>query len=392
VSLKELQSKGIVFKVVPINTKKTATEFMLPLADMQLRHSLYEKAKPHSFTAPECGITMTFKAHICGSQLLINQLLAQEDDEKLMAIQDLIEMAKTSNPTLHTYLMDERLLQALLDLTRHWLHDAMFPIELAALIPELWQRIIRSPFYQCIQFFSLETGQDCDFFEYFVDAMIGVPVPPTSKTPPSSSSSSSPSPNSNQAPTSPIFFNRERKLTMFGLFLVFARKSVPHSFRYSLLLQVSRLVEVVAKYLTDADMKSSSPKAAQEEFLAELLTAQIFAISRAPHATLLPVLTNLLQEFDRISETVLIRALEVLKVLPPPTTSTTISNCNLLTNLDTLTEHDNETISKLATYNWSKYMMFLTSSKPSQHHHQKGQSSFFTSRELSESCTVTSES
>lgn len=141
----------------------------------------------------------------------------------------------------------------------------------------------------------------------------------------------------------------------------------------------------------ESDLKSSSPKTAQEDFLVALLNPQFFSFpGNAPHGLLLPMLTKLLEGYEKLGQNVVKGVLEVLKSLPAPTSSAPVSNCSLLSQLDILTENDDKTIAALATYNWSKYMMFLTSSTPSQKLHQKGKTSFFTSRELSESCTVIS--
>jgi hypothetical protein len=394
VSIPELLSEGILFKVFPINAKKPCAQFMIPLMDMELRHSLRATEKLHSFTEPDSGIVVTFKAYINGPSLLRDQLLAKEDDEKLMAIQDLLEMAKKSDSQLHTYLMDEKLLLALLDLTLHWLHDAMFSIELAALIPQTWRAILNSPFHQCVQYFSLDNESDCDFFEYFVDSMFGnsaITPTPTNLGLAKSPSTSVLSPRDGSRLSSPIFFNRERKLQMINIFTVFLRKSVPHSFRASLVTQVSRLIALVGKYLTATELKSSSPKAAQEEFLIDLLNATIFSsanLSRAPHALLLPTFAALLNDHSKISTPLVVRILLVLKELPAPTSNAIISDCNLVSILDSLTEHENVTVAKYATYNWSKYMMFLTT-KPTTVNGK--QVPVTISLDLSESC-VTSES
>ena len=390
--------------MVAVNSKKPAVELLVPLTDMQLRHSINEASKPFSFTAPDGGVSLSFKAHLSSASMLLNQLRAMEDDEKLMAIQDLLDMSKQANPQLHSYLMDERLLQALLELTTCWLHDALFHIEMAALIPELWKSIIRSPFYQCVQYFTLDNGVDCDFFEYFTESMLGrvwstseIPESTlgrmwsTTPRPSTSSSSGRSSPNTVEGNTSSIFYNRERKVQMIHIFAAFARKSVPHGFRHSLMSQVGRLIELVSRYLMESDLKSSSPKAAQEDFLVELLNPQFFSFpGNAPHALLLPLLTKLLEGYEKLGQTAIKGVLEVLKTLPAPTSSATVSNCSLLSQLDILTENEDKTIATLATYNWSKYMMFLTSSTPSQKVHQKGKTSFFTSLELSESCTIIS--
>lgn len=358
-----------------MSSKKCIAQFAVPLNELQLRHSFHTNEKFHSFTEPDSGIDIRFKIHIHSVDLLRTQITAVEDDEKLMAIQDLTEMAKNGDSHLHSYLMDEQILLALLDLTTHWLHDAFFPIEIAGAIPQLWRVIIRSPNHQCIQYFNLSDGKDSDFFEYFVDSMTRGAA--TREGAHAVSSSASPSNSfgtlrtaSNAAISSQIFFNRERKLQMIQLFSAFSRKSVPSAFLYALVNQVSRLVVIVSKYLCSVDSKSSTPRAAQEEFMAELLNQSIFCASnlvRAPHSLLLPTLASLLEVHETLSQIVLIRVLNVLKELPAPVSTATISNCNLLTILDTLTEHADVAIRKLANYNWSKYMMFLTS-KPSALH------------------------
>jgi len=477
VEVSKLSSSGIVFKVYSVTSKKCVAQFSVPLNESQLRHSLRPNESALSFTEPDSGIIIRIKMHIHSVPMLRAQLLAIEDDERLMAIQDLIEMAKCGDGRLHTYLMDEPLLVALLALTTHWIHDALFPIDLGAALPQLWRAIIRSSYHQCIQYFNLSDGSDSDFFEFFVDSIAGTSASPTapwsggslsssssssSLTPSSSSSatsavksprdsspksarsspappapllhpssssshtsssssstntatsttvalasqtSSSPAPGEapsisvsiipspspspfssssrttpHSSPSSPIFFNRDRKLQMIQLFSAFGRKSVPSSFRYSMVSQVSRLVEIVSRYLCTSDNKSSTPRAAQEEFMAELLNQSIFCsqnLARAPHTLLFPTLASLLNAHKSISTIVLTRVLNVLKEMPPPSSVAVISNCNLLSYLDALTgEHVDLAIQKLANHNWSKFMLYLTS-KPAARHNNTA-----TSREL----------
>lgn len=171
-SQSDLTLGDVVFKVFSVGSKKPLAQFTIHLADLQLRHTWFSSRNAFSFTEHDSGVTMTFKAHLESASMLWQQLVAMEDDEKLMACQDLLEMAKNGSGQLHTYLMDDLLILALLDLTRHWLHDAMITIDIATLLPQLWRAIINSPQHACVQYFTLEDGSVCDFFEYFIDSLL----------------------------------------------------------------------------------------------------------------------------------------------------------------------------------------------------------------------------
>lgn len=393
-SQSDLTLGDVIFRVLPVGAKKALAQFTIRLADLQLRHTWYSSQSAFSFTESDSGVVISFKAHLESANMMWQQLIALEDDEKLLAVQDLLEMARNGSGQLHTYLMDDQLLLSLLDLTRHWLHDAMFYIDIATLVPQLWRAIINSPHHPCIQYLTLDDGSVCDFFEYFVDSLLGTTIyigsPAVSsavehsrgKSPSSDSSSSAsstgPSPNpaapssasstgplSSPPVTSPIFFNRERKLQLIHLFVLFLRKAVPSSFRSSFIQQSARLVTAVAKYVVADEVKSSTPKAAQEEFLAEILSPETYSTTNfgrsPPHATLLPVFSNILTNHRNVSIQLLLRVLNVLKVLPAPTQLEIVSNCNLVPALDGLTEHADHNVAKLADFNWSKYMLVLTS-------------------------------
>lgn len=380
-SQSDLTLGDVVFKVLTQSAKKPLAQFTIRLADLQLRHTWYMAENAFSFTEPDSGIVMTFKAHLESATMMWQQLVAMEDDEKLMAVQDLLEMSRNGSGQLHTYLMDDNLLLSLMDLTRHWLHDAMFNIEIATLVPQIWRAIINSPHHQCVEYLTLEDGSVSDFFEYFMDSLLGKAVPTAAelakerissgKVDSSSTSTSSTGPLSTPPITSPIFFNRERKLQLIQLFVLFLRKAVPSPFRASFIQQSARLVAVVAKYVTADEVKSSSPKSAQEDFLVELLSPETYTASNfgrsPPHATLLPVLANILANHRKVSTQLLLRVLNVLKELPAPTQLEIVSNCNLVSALDGLTEHDDRSVAKLADFNWSKYMLVLTSKAAVSH-------------------------
>jgi hypothetical protein len=496
VSLSDLLKEGLVFRVYSLASKKPIAIFSVPLMDLQLRHSLKPSEKAHEFTEPDSQIKISFKVHLNSIALMRNQLLAVEDDERLMAMQDLYEMASRSQSQLHAYLMDEGLLLALLDITTHWLHDAMFSIELAAILPKLWKKIVSGPLNQCVQYFTRKDGVDCDFFEYFVDSMLAFiqqqqsatssgrnsPAPrsgsvspdprasPTSNVPKSSSSTPPgslelepqshhgsvrtgvTSPQKHRAqystfgggaftfqlassggitpmtsgPSSSIFFNRERKLQMIHIFNQFLLKSIPTPFRNSLIAQLSKMLVVVARYITSPDAKSSTPRAAQEEFLCEILHPSTWTssnLTRAPHHLIVPAVADILCNSEKIGLHLLIRTLHVLKELPPPTapsraslslshaasssltyprslnvgdqtTVVSVPNAtalyaehNLVALLDSLSEHPNQTVQKLANHNWSKCLMVMTGSKFTD----ASTSTNLLSLDLSESC-VTSES
>lgn len=400
----DLTLGDVVFKVLPVGGKKPLAQFTIHLADLQLRHTWFSSQNPFTFTEPDSGIVISFKAHLESASMMWQQLVALEDDEKLMAVQDLLEMARNGSGQLHTYLMDDNLILALLDLTRHWLHDALFFIDLANLLPQIWRAIINSPQHECVQYFTLEDGSVCDFFEYFIASILGSSPNSSSNDAPSrigsskgrcdSSSTSAGSTGPLPSPiTSPIFFNRERKLQIIQLFTLFLRKAVPATFRSSFITQISRLVAVVAKYVTADELKSSSPKSAQEEFLIELLSPETFTTMNfgrsPPNAILLPVFSDILAHHSNVSTNVLLRVLNVLKDLPAPQQVEIVSNCNLVSALDGLNDHDDRSVAKLANYNWSKYMLVLTSKAAGAH--ANTHSKKLLALDLSESC-VTSES
>lgn len=349
----------VVFKVMPVGVKKPLATFTISMSNLPLRHAWFSGQKNFSFADESEGCVMSFKAHLESTSMMWRQLTALEDDEKLMAVQDLINMIKNGSGRIHAYLMDEQVLLALLDLTRHWIHDAMFFIDLATLIPKLWRAIIASPQHACVQYFALDNTTVCDFFEYFVDSLLGMPA--KSKT--NSSSISSPS---NAPLRSPIFFNRERKLQLIQICELFLAKDVSLSFRASFISQTARLVQVVASYvISSSELKSSTPKSAQEEFLAVLLSPETYVVSNfgrtPPHALLIPVFASLLNNHNTLPCYLLIRILSALKELPAPKSLEIVLNANLVSALDALTTHDDKTIEKLAKYNWSKYMLVLTS-------------------------------
>lgn len=376
-SVPDLVREGLVFSVHKIDSKKQSAQvaqFSLPLMDLQLRHALPANAKPESFTDPSSGIQLSFKVHLSSLAMMRNQLLTEEDTERLAAMEDLAELAKKGDGQLHSYLMDEPLLHVLLEVTQRWLHDALCPVDIAAAVPAMWKAIINSPLQQCVQYFSLTDGSDSDFFEYFVTAMLAPNSLPKNVPAPSSSPTQSPSfpaprgASPGPSASSTLFFNRERKIQMIGLFAMFLKKSIPTSFRSSLVTQMCKMVVAVTKYISASVQKGTAPKAEHEAFLLEVLSPSIFVagnLTKIQHSVILPPFVQLLTAHEKISMKLLIRVLVVIGELPKAPSNAIYTETNLIAALDDLAEHPEPKVQKLASYNWSKCMLTLTGGKGS---------------------------